>query len=304
MNSSPEQGSDGNPAPATGEPKRLPFAGIVYIAFMRPALLFAVAETARLRRALPHVLLSALACGLLLGAVRIPSLHTELGEWAKWLGNHLEGLRHDGNRLAWDPPKRLPYSAHFRGFRVNFAAGEDFDRERRLGPEQQGIWLSPREVVYWENQPGGGKMIVPVISGGTVRGLIPLDPLIPPDEVLTSQQLARRIRRYGMLILGVSGFFLNTVQAVGEVLFYSALFAFLPLAMRGRWRASTAARAFCFYLYFSLVPLIVATVYAAFRLPLIDFGTTFAMVFIAYLVAVMLIARKRLTEIGGGPGGP
>jgi hypothetical protein len=291
-----------NPPNSSSLKRRAPFIATLYILFFRPSLVFGVLERETLWRAVLRAVLTAVFCGLVITVARIPVLNREVTQWAEWIEQEMGNLRLDEEGLRWEPAQQLPYGKHFNGWRVSFRGDPEaeFDDQERYGPEDFGLWVSPAKAYLWQRS-----------RNGKVTGRQILDASKIYDALAAArrdEQGAIRVSLEGfnkfLVVLGIVfgvGFF-TVAGVVAEVLFYATLFAVLPFLLRTPQARMGLKRAYVFYLHLSLVPMIVAMVYATLRVPFLDFNSVFAFVFLGYLALVIFSARAKIKELQGrGP---
>jgi len=299
----PPNAPPGRPAP-NGPKKRAPLLGVLYILFFRPSLVFGVLERETALRSFVRVIGLAIMCGILLTVVRIPALHRSVGEWADWLTVEMDNLQIVDGQLAWESPQPLPYSKHFNNWRVSFVGDPEteFDPTERLGAEPAGIWISPTVIYSWQRIPGKNKVFAtPIKIHRIAKAFAAAADNDDPDAAIPLP-LDSTKRTAGLIMLLV-GLGLTTIAGVvGEILFYVALFTFIPILLRSPQAQMGVKKALVFYLHLSLVPLIVAMVYAMARVPFLEFNTVFAIVFLAYLAFIVISARVKIRQLQGGGG--
>jgi hypothetical protein len=257
------------------------------VLFFRPQFLLVLAQGHCLR-ALRLVAVLALLCGTTLATARLPQAMTTTREWITWFGSIVSELTLEDGRLSWAQPADLPYTAHRRQWRIDFAADDvEFDPHERRGPHRQGLWVSADEAYMWrrsgENEQAHATV---VFRDNKLFGLVDTSVFWPDGFSLTGPEMTATV----MHNLWRAVPFLVVFEAVGvllQVLFYTFIFAFIPYILKSPLAAGGFKHVFAFYLYASIPPMITATVYAALGLALMDFNTFFVLGFIAYLVLVI-----------------
>ncbi|OPZ09773.1 MAG: hypothetical protein BWZ08_00163 [candidate division BRC1 bacterium ADurb.BinA292] len=267
-------------------------------AFLRPHMLLLMPAD-RVRRALLVHVAAALLCGMAAAAVRIPSLLERSAGWARWMAGRIERVQLRDGRLAWESSQPLPWDGVHAGWRVDLvdAAQAPFDPRRRLGPEKRGVWIGPADVVLWWRL-GERKAVVtrPLLENGLVFGFVKPEWLWPDGlDVRGERQMVAGVQ--AKVVSGLPVYLLSkSIETLVVAEFYTFLFAFIPFVMRSPLAGGGFRRVYSFYLYASVPPLLVATVYSSLGLPVLDFGTCFAGGLILYL----LVTVWRLGRSSGG----
>ncbi len=268
----------------------------------RPGELIALAQRDRIGPALGRLILLAILAGTILAGLQFPSLRSEMRAWSTWLDEQMPNLTVADGKLAWQPTTPLPYSRHFRGWRVDFADHDapDFQAAThvRLGPEPRGLWISPARIVHWERLETGNTVARPLLEAGRLMNALALTGK-PVDENGDGAETTTRLAFDGSLltIVTLTIFALVGVASIvgilAEALFYVGLFAIIPTLLRSPLATGGLARAFVFNLQLSLVPVVVGTVYGAVGLPWLDFKTAFLVAFLVYLLVVVVAVRRQ-----------
>jgi hypothetical protein len=273
------------PPPFTPLPARLPMSRIVWHLFFQPATVFFI-QFEPWRRAFRLMALFALGTGLVLGALRFPQLWRTAGDWSTWLGREVGALEVRNGELRWDEPKQLPYTTRHQGWRLDFVPGKQtFAVPAGTGPEKRGIWIAPDSVYAWWLNGAGKLEILPVLTRQKLWGVLDLNWLWPDGIHLAGDQMPTLVR--DMLWKAFPFLLLQEAVAVFlRVLFYTVLFAFIPVLLRTPFGEGGFRRAFAFYCFASVPPLVVAGVYAGLDLPFLDYDAAFVLGFVIYLFMV------------------
>ncbi len=265
----------------------MPLRTVFHILFLQPHMVFMLAQD-RWTRALRVVLLVAFICGLGMAMMRVPSMLSEAGEWGKWLAREVEEAWIEDGQLRWARPEELPHTSYRGAWRIEFhPPTTEFSSEQRLGPETKGIWVSPTAVYSWWRLPGQDQPeVMPLFQNDNVLNVLPIAKLWPAGVHLKSAELKQGIRT---LVWQAVPFFLigNGLIVIFQGLFYTLIFAFIPYVFRSPLAAGGFRPVFTFYLYASIPPIVIASVYAGLGLKFATFNTFFVAAFILYLMIVM-----------------
>jgi len=268
---------------------------IVWGLFFDPAILFFL-QRERWWRGFRVMAAFALVTGLALGGVRFPTVWTAATEWSSWLGREVGTIHLTHGELAWDRPKSLPYTTRHRGWRLDFVPAQTvFVPPLKKGPETRGVWISPNRVNAWYLMAGDSPMVLPVLANHKIWGVLDADSLWPAGLRLSGEDLPRMVR--DGLIVALPFFLIQ--QAVGvllQVFFYTALFAFIPVFLRGAGSGGGFGSSFAFYCFASVPPLIVAGVYSGLGLPFLEYDTVFVLGFVVYLFLAARGVRREQAE--------
>lgn len=304
MINSPDSGSStgGDSGPFEMAGSRTPLLGLLYVLFLRPSLVFAILERETLWRTAIRVIGLAVCCGLILTAFRTPALYRGFHDWVNWLQKEMGQIELSSGELAWHPRQPLPYSKHFKGWRVSFIgdAKADFDPDKRLGPESSGLWVSPTRIYYWQRTGRDRVVGRQVADASTLFKVFASGQRGDGADSAVKLSLNGPGRMFAAITVLVLVGAATVVGVVGEVLFYSALFSLLPILLRSPQARMGMKKSLVLYLNVSLVPLFVAMVYSLLRVPFLDFNTVYAFVFVGYLAFVIISARAKLREMQEG----
>ena len=258
---------------------------ILWHLFFQPASVFLI-QFEPWRRAFRLMALVALSTGLLLGALRYPQLCRTAGEWSTWLGREVGMLEVKNGELRWDEPKQLPYTTRHQGWRLDFVPGKQtFASPADQGPEKRGVWIAPDSVYAWWLNGAGQLEVLPVLTKQKVWGVFDVNWLWPDGVQVRGEQMPALVR--GVLWKALPFFLLQEAATVFlRVLFYTVLFALIPVLLRTPFGDGGFRRAFAFYCFASVPPLVVAGIYAGLDLPLLDYDTAFVLGFVVYLFMI------------------
>lgn len=262
---------------------------VLQIVFTRPQMLLFLLQGS-LRRALLRLILISFACGVIAAISDIPSLIDETMTWSKWLQQNVQHIEISDTGLSWQHPVNLPATLYFRGWRVDFrpADAEKFDTDAPPGTYPRGIWISPEKAfLWWRGTTDTEARTQAIFRNGKVLGNI--DPgTLTEESSLTLDGAEFEAFAKRMLWYFVPGYLLAHGAGVTiQLLFYVGIFAIIPYLLKSPLAAGGLNSIFTFYLYTSLPALVVATVYNAVGIQVLDFSTIFIIVFIGYLVLVM-----------------
>jgi hypothetical protein len=256
-------------------------AGVV---FFQPQLLLLLAHD-RWTRAFRIVALLSFFCGVILGALQVPALISSARAWGEWFGREMGEVRLEQGQLQWQRPVELPHTSRHGNWRVDFrGADAEFAPQTRLGPERKGIWISPDAVYTWWRLPGSESTHSTVwLNEQRLFGLLDVNRVWPEGLHLREDEFAPAARQ--TVLRAVPVYVLGEgVRVLLQVAFYTLIFAVIPYLLKSPLAAGGFRSVLTFYLYASIAPIIVATVYAALGLPFMDFNSFFVTAFILYLL--------------------
>lgn len=288
------------PAGPGGTVTATPLRTILVSLFLEPTILFSL-QYESWWRALRILVMMALCSGLVVGALRAPSLFSAVMDWSSWLGRELGGIRLEQERLVWDKPQELPYVTRHRGWRLDFVtANTPLPPSRQLGPERLGAWITPERVLGWQKTLDGDKLVTTVlVDKGKLGGGVQLDPFFklfwPAGFVLRDAEFSEAARPLLSRFLVPAFVIMHGFNAVAYALLYTVLFSIIPVLLRSPSASGGWRQTFCFYAFASIPPLLAATVYASLNLPFLDYVTAFILCMFAYLILVAR-AYRRLTD--------
>ena len=270
------------------------YKGILAVVFMQPALVPVLTQCSW-KKALKRVLLTAFACGLLLGIFQSLRMKDDVTGWSQWLGSQIEEVWVDNGQLQWQTAEELPYSAYYKDWRVDFAKPDtSIPPAETLGPGQKGVWASTSKVVVWWRLAGDRSQTRTMLLYNKDGVLSMFDPsrMIPAEKRLHGRQIQQVAeKQYSTFV----PFFcvLKGIATVMQMMFYVLIFASIPYLLRSPIAAGGFGSILAFYLYVAVPALFIATVYRLLNVPFLDFATIFAGAFVGYLLLVMwYISRK------------
>ena len=262
---------------------------VLQIVFTRPQMLLLLLQ-GNVRRALLRLIIISFACGFIAAISDIPSMINETMAWSEWLQQKVRYIEISDNGLHWQHPDNLPATLYFRGWRVDFRPddAEQFDEDAPPGTYPRGIWISAEKAfLWWRGTQDTEAQTQTIFKNGKVLGNI--DPGTLTGEVpltLGGAEFEAFAKR--MLWYFVPGYLLAHGAGITiQLLLYVGIFSVIPYLLKSPLAAGGLRSIFTFYLYTSLPALVVATVYNAVGIRILDFSTIFIVVFIGYLVLVM-----------------
>lgn len=279
-------------------PPNVRLGGLFRTLFFNPLGLVFYLGREKLGRSLIRVLSIAFLCGLLLSVARIPKIYEDVADWIPWLQSEMRDMSLNDGTLSWTPAAELPYSRHFKGWRVTFSdkLATDFDPRARYGPESKGVWICPQAVVTWKRVEGRDALNYQKMKMTTVFRAITASPHDTAETGDMPVSFDGRDQLVIVTLLSV-GLGAGTILGIfGDVIFYSFLFAVIPFILRSDRKKGVFSQAISFYLNISLVPLLVATVYTLFRVPMLDFKTVFSFSFMLYIIFIIFGTRWRFRQ--------
>ncbi len=283
---------------ARRRPPVLPVSGVFYTLFFRPSLLFILRED-KWTRALRFFLTVSFLCGMTMAAFQTPAILRAARDWTQWLGNVMGTVWVDpGGQLHWERPRRLPWTAVHDGWRVEIVGDKSaLPDARDLGPENQGIWISPTTVVVWAGA-GDRRRLFRILENGVFYGGIPAAATVFGKGRVDAVRFRKAFRHYmGVVIL--TFMVVTGVYVCIEGLFYTFMFSALPFLLRSPIVSGGFARLLALYLYAAIPPMIAASIYSLLNLPLLDHSMLFVIGLVLYLAVATRMAYREL-----GPGRP
>ncbi len=286
------------PDPRQRKPRAIstavPFHHLLYGLFFHPAVLV-VLQADSWRRAFRRVTLLCLLCGALVSLARLPTLLKAADDWGRWMSRELVRVEWRQGKLHWERPQALPYTTRHRGWRVDFAAeGSSFPAEPFAGPEQQGLWLTPSEVFFWERLEGKPPRPIILLKDGKLLDRFELAQMRPDGFSLRGEEFSQETRRLMLQaapVLALQG----ALEMFFKIVLYVLLFTLIPFVLRSPLAAAGFTRMLTFYLYASIPPLIVAAIYGSLHLPYLNMATLFVFSFVGYLLLVGKHLRQTFT---------
>ncbi|MDT8390083.1 MAG: hypothetical protein RRC34_06200 [Lentisphaeria bacterium] len=278
---------------------KVTLAGLFRTLFFNPLNLVFYLSGEKLGRSLFRVVTIAFLCGLFLSVARVPMISREVRAWTDWLQTEMADVAFRDGELSWTPAEALPYSRHFRDWRVTFSdkPAAEFDPLGRYGPEPKGVWISPQALIIWQRVEGRDALARQRLSMETAARAVATSQQADADQESLHVVFDQRGRLFvmGMLAAGLGG---TTILGIlGDVLFYSLLLTVIPFMLRGNRKNGAFFQAMTFYLNVSLVPLLVATVYSLTGVPVLDFNSVFSFSFMGYILFVIFGTRWRLRRV-------
>ena len=272
------------PVLAAGQVLTLP--RILWGLFFEPGILFLL-QYERWGRGLRCMAGTAVICGLAVGMMHFPDLVHRAADWSNWFGRETGELRVGDGEIVWDRPAVLPHTTRHGGWRIDFVTRKTpFKPVLGNSPERQGIWIAPEQIYAW-SQSGQSKIeVMPLLVDKKVWGVMDLNWFLPQGLAVSGDNLTGLVR--GALIRGFPVFLLMSVLSLFlQTLFYTLLFAIVPVLLRSPMAVGGFRQTFAFYSFASIPPLVVAALYSGLQLPYLDFDRAFVFGFIAYLFLVI-----------------
>jgi hypothetical protein len=282
--------------PKTSNPRagRLPLRVVLRWLFLEPAkvpLLQAESRWRGIRLLLAVLLLAGVGLGL--------EQASGVREWGQWLGNEVGTLRVKSGRLGWDRPVEMPYVTRHEGWRVDFMpSGSTFPGKVGEGPETQGVWFSPEQVVLWvrTDDEGTVKPASVLFKDGKIGGI---------DWFRMEDMECGREQMVGRIMAGaIPSLIFSMLLVLGlQTLVYLAMFSAIPVFLRSPWGKRGFGAVFGFYSFLAVPPAVVAAVYSALELPGLDFVTIFIFGFLGYILLMAWMVRRsnpvKVDDAGG-----
>lgn len=273
--------------------ERVPLGRLFYDLFFHPQVLILLKQE-RWSRAFRIVTVLTLAGGVLIGVSKLPRLYQVTQQWASWFRTEVAVLTLDEGRLDWKAPETLPYTTRHQGWRIDFASeSAEFDDVVMKGPEKRGLWISPEKVYGWWPMHGEKPRPVPLLINSKAWGVIDVSRIWPQGLSLQGAEFeeeARRLLWHAVPVLIIH----HAVLFFFQVMFYTFVFALIPMMFRTPLIGGGFRETFSFYLFASIPPLVVAAVYTCFGFPFMETSSIFVLVFVAYLFMAFKTLRKTL----------
>jgi len=264
----------------------------LYALFFQPAVVF-VLRNEPWGRAFRLFALVSLLCGAAMSGVRVPRIMAAARDWAGWFGKRVAPVWVEKGELHWDRPKQLPATLRRQGWRFDFSPKKTpLPPPEQLGPETQGLWVTPDAVRFWWRAEGGRLGQTVLFQDGKLLGKVPLSDIagdgrvtLTPDRI--ESEAVTRIRPW--LVVYV---LFGAVRVLFEGLFYTFVFALIPALMRSPLVTGGFRRLLTLYTFAAVPPMIVATVYATLDLPYLEHALIFVIGLVVYLsIATRAAAR-------------
>lgn len=279
-------------------PPKVHLIGLFRTLFFKPLDLIFYLSKETLGRSLFRVIAIGLLCGLVLSVSRVPGINQEVSAWTTWLQSEMSDVSFHDGELSWTPAEALPYSRHFRQWRVTFSdkSAGDFDPLARYGPESKGVWISPQALVTWQRVEGRDTLARQRVNMDNISKALAASQNVEEPEGGFSVLFNQRNHRVVVATLSMGFGIATIISLLGDVLFYSLLFAVIPFILRATRKKGAFLQVITFYLNVSLLPLLVATVYSLFHIPVLDFNSVFSLSFMVYIMVIIIGTRLRFRQ--------
>ncbi len=279
------------PPPTTSQAKLmwagvLPSGRLLFDLFFQPQVLLAL-RGQHWSRPLRMIAALCLIGGLAMGISAIPSLWSGANQWGTWFQNHIHRVSIQDARLSWDSPtaEEMPYTTWHRGWQVKFqGADAEFPGDPISITAGKGLWFSPDNVYAWWRTGEDSVKKMPLLTEGKLFGtaLFSTDRLWPEGLTLEGEELpamGRTLVMWLIIPLLVTQILLFFVI----IMFYSSLFAFIPVLMRSALSEEGFGNVYAVYLFAAIPPLLAAAIYGCLNIPFLDISTVFVICYVAYL---------------------
>lgn len=253
------------------------------------------------RRPVLLLLLAGVVCGLTTGLASYPRLLRDSVEWAAWFGGLVGEFKVTATGFAWARPQQLPFTTRCKRWRVDFA-----DETAALAPEdgqgreRRGVWITPSMVRLWWLVPAG-----PFAKPKPESGLV----LRSHDITASLRALAQgsgqerfagegfaAYTRQALLLLAPVYLLFHCAWLVLLVVLYIWLFTLMAVVLRRGEISGGFAAVFAVNVLCAVPSMCVAGVYAALRLPALDFHTVFILAFFLYITMAFSSVRRMVSE--------
>lgn len=274
--------------------EKLPLRHLILGLFIQPQMLMIICN-GRLRRALKAVFVMIFICGLVLGLAQTRGLQARARAWAEWFEQTTERfeLTEDG-RLQWRLPQELPATFYKGRTRVDFAnETADIKKFQPKLEDDRGIWISPNSMFWWERIDEQGEPVAQAIyHEQKLMGRFSVESIWPEGFVLEDDGFEKRVSKWMLTGLLPGLVIAEILKTAGMILFYTFIFAVIPYLLRSPMAMQGFKAIYGFYLYASIPPLIVATIYSLAITKWVAFDSFFLFAFIFYLFFAMWKIRR------------
>ncbi len=282
---------------------RIPFARLLYDLMFNPSIFLAL-QNHKVLKSLYQVMGFCIIATILLTLNMAISLNTSFDHWEEWLSREIQefGITKD-KTFFWKHPQELPYMTELDGWRVDITdesilqkTGDDL----RIG--NKGFWINKDSIYLWVKTIYGSGFF----SNEEVRiekfdlGSLLLQLYENKDGfIIKSEQLAD-LRSEVFLVLSILMFWSNLFSVHMTVLLFpvcssvfALLFSFLQKSCDRR--KESFRKRLVLNLYATIPPLLIATIYALFGIPGMNFFTVFFIAFLGYQFYIMKTLRTLIS---------
>jgi hypothetical protein len=201
--------------------------------------------------------------------------------------------------FAWSRPEQLPFTTRCKRWRVDFTDdAAAMDPQDGQGRERRGVWITPCRVSLWWLVPAG-------LFSRSESGLV----VKRQDITASLRALAQGTgqtrfagEQFGAytrqaLTLGAPVYlFVNCLWLMLLVALYIWLFTLMAVVLRRGEVTGGFAAVFAVNVLCAVPSMCVAGVYAALRLPALDFHTVFILAFFLYITMAFSSVRRMISE--------
>lgn len=251
------------------------------------------------RRPVLLLLLAGVVCGLTTGLASYPRLLRDSVEWAEWFGGVVGEFRITETGFGWARPEKVPLTTRCKRWRVDFAEDTTpMTPEDGQGRERRGVWITPSRVCLWWLVPAGlftqSESGLVVKTQDITRSLRALAQ--GTGQVRLAGDRFADTTRQALLLAAPVYLLFNCLWLMLLVALYIWLFTLMAVVLRrgevtGGFGAVFAVNVLC-----AVPSMCVAGVYAALRLPALDFHTVFILAFFLYITMAFSSVRRMVSE--------
>jgi hypothetical protein len=278
---------------------RIPFTSLLYNLMFNPSI-FLVLQNRKVLKSLYQVMGFGLIATILLTLNMAISMNTSFDHWEEWLSREIQefGITKD-KTFFWKHPQELPYMTEFDGWRIDITTEsilQKTDDDLRIG--NKGFWITGDSIYLWVKTIYGSGFF----SAEKVRiekydlGSLLLQLYEKKDELIVKSAQLADLRLEIFLVLSILMFWSNLFSVHMIVLLFpvcSSVFAFLFSFLQKSCdrRKGSFRKILVLNLYATIPPLLIATIYALFGIPGMNFFTVFFIAFLGYQFYIMKTMR-------------
>ncbi len=225
-------------------------------------------------------------------------------EWDEWMDRDVKSLRiSDAGEIIWEFDEPGAYRGYVSGWRVDMTDKPIDDAgDLGFGQGDRGLWVNPDAVHFWLlRAPGNGcaanqqSELHKIPLGGQFIDLLRKDGITDIKE-LGFRTLFDRYRTNIYIALCI----LNTISVLSAVVLFPMISASISalsfrLVKPDRYQA-ILSRLLVLNMYSAIPPMVIATVYAALRIPGTTFFLVFVIAFICYHMYLMSTFQHVLND--------
>ncbi len=281
---------------------RIPLHRLFYYLFFDPSV-FVVLQRKNLSQVLRLVCLVCLVSAAIIASSVVIAVHSSAQRWKGWIKEEIGELSvSPTGTVSWNRPKELPYTGRFGSWIITYSDRHSFPQEKLVAERAAcGIWITPDDCLLWVKLPPPswgdypgetvlqpfdlvqiGRLFLPIMIGETTFTANSADVCRYIDRVLLTFYLLVLLAKIVMVI--------GTVMLLPVI--SSVLMIVMPYVIRNRDFRMPFPRIAVLYLYTSIPPIIIATVYACLRFEHLNFFIVFFLAFLGYHFYVMRVLRN------------